>query len=314
MRHLFSPILITLCLCAASAQAEVRVLTSIKPLQLIASAIQGEGETPQVLLPAGASAHHYALRPSDMRQLEEAQLIYWIGPSLETFLTPVLKAHTSKAVAIQTLSGLNLRHFGSDAHSHEHGAHSHEHETEADADHQPGALDSHLWLSAHNAQVIAQRMAADLSALAPEKADVYAANLKTFEARLQKLQETLKKQIAPLTHKSFFVFHEAYNYFEEDYGLKHRAAFHISEETQPGAKHVALLREELKSAGPSCVFSEPPSRPRLAQNLSQGLPVTLAELDPLGAHISVGPQGYEQLLKEIAHNFSQCLTGLASVP
>lgn len=312
MRRLFSLSLVALMGLSAASHAEVRVLTSIKPLQLIASAIQGEGQTPQVLLPAGASAHHYALRPSDMRRLDEAQLIYWIGPNLETFLTPVLKAHSSKAVTIQELSGLKLQHFGSAAEEeHEHHA---EHEEDGDADHQPGALDSHLWLSIHNAQIIAQRMAADLSALDPQQAAVYANNLQTFEARLQQLQTDLKHRLAPLAQKSFFVFHEAYNYFEADYGLKHRAAFHLSEENQPGAKHIAALREELKNAGPSCIFSEPPARPRLAQNLTQDLPVHLAELDPLGAHISVGTRGYEQLLTQMAQGFSQCLQNLPTAP
>ncbi|HAC68916.1 MAG TPA: zinc ABC transporter substrate-binding protein, partial [Pseudomonas sp.] len=66
------------------AQAEVKVLTSIKPLQLIAAAIQDGAGQPAVLLPPGASPHHYALRPSDLRQVREANLVYWIGPDLET--------------------------------------------------------------------------------------------------------------------------------------------------------------------------------------------------------------------------------------
>ena len=74
----FSLLFSFLLLAAGTAQAEVRVLTSIKPLQLIAAAVQdGVGE-PEALLPPGASPHHYALRPSDMRRVQEVDLLYWI--------------------------------------------------------------------------------------------------------------------------------------------------------------------------------------------------------------------------------------------
>ncbi|KJS23705.1 MAG: ABC transporter substrate-binding protein, partial [Pseudomonas sp. BRH_c35] len=103
---------------AASAHAEVRVLTSIKPLQLIAAAVQdGVGE-PDVLLPASASAHHYSLRPSDVRRIRDAQLFYWIGPDLESFLPRALSAREGTTVAVQDVPKLTLRRFG-DAHAHD---------------------------------------------------------------------------------------------------------------------------------------------------------------------------------------------------
>lgn len=66
---------------------------------------------------------------------------------------------------------------------------------------------------------------------------------------------------------------------------------------QPGAQHVAAMRERLQQAGPSCVFSEPPLRLRLAQTLTAGLPVTLAELDAMGGTLPVDAKGYEALLE-----------------
>ncbi|MCO6062351.1 zinc ABC transporter substrate-binding protein, partial [Pseudomonas sp. MOB-449] len=87
--------------------AEVRVLTSIKPLQLIAAAVQDGAGTPEVLLPPGASPHHYALRPSDIRRVHEATLVYWIGPDLEVFLSHVLEGREAPSLAVQSLSGLH---------------------------------------------------------------------------------------------------------------------------------------------------------------------------------------------------------------
>jgi zinc transport system substrate-binding protein len=109
--------------------------------------------------------------------------------------------------------------------------------------------------------------------------------------------------------KPFFVFHETYDYFEQAYGLRHAGVFSLGSEVQPGARQVAAMRTQLEAAGASCVFSEPPLRPRLAQTLSEGLPVKLAELDALGATVEPGPQGYAQLLENLANGLIDCLAG-----
>ena len=363
-------------LLAAPALAEVRVLTSIKPLQLIAAAVQDGTGTPEVLLPPGASPHHYALRPSDIRRLGEAELFYWVGPDLEGFLPRVLEGRQRPSVALQDLDGLHLRHFGEkhrhaeeahheptsrhaghdhdhDRHAHSHAApaprttakaHDHNHHSahaaapapahaghtdhghaapadtrtthaagghdEHDHAHRPGSLDAHLWLLPANARTIAARMAADLSQADPANAARYRANLAAFEQRLAASDARLKARLAPLAGKPFFVFHEAFDYFEEAYGLQHAGVFAVSAEVQPGARHVAAMREQLKASGPSCVFSEPPLRPRLAETLSAGLPVHLAELDALGFALKPEAGAYETLLENLGTGLAGCLERL----
>lgn len=287
--------------CMASAAAEVRLLTSVKPLQLIAAAVQDGAGAPDVLLPPGASPHHYALRPSDVRALREAALFYWIGPDLEAFLPRVLDGRRQPSLAVQELPGLQLRHFagepaaGKDEHDHAH---------------RPGSLDAHLWLLPANARLIAARMASDLAGADPASAARYQANLAAFEARLDELDRRLKARLEKLAGKPYFVFHEAYDYFEAAYGLDHAGVFSVSPDVQPGARQVAQMRQRLQEAGPTCVFSEPPLQPRLAQTLSAGLPVRLAELDPLGSTVAVGPQGYEQLLEGLGEGLAGCLEAL----
>jgi zinc transport system substrate-binding protein len=304
--------LITL-LFVANAQAEVRLLTSIKPLQLIAAAVQDGVGSPDVLLPPGASPHHYALRPSDVRRVRDADLLYWIGPDMEGFLPRVLEGRRKPDVAVQALPGMTLRHFGDSHGEHDHDDHDHEHASDGlghDHDHRPGSLDAHLWLAADNARIIAARMAADLARLDAANAARYAANLQAFEARLDALDGRIRPQLAALQGKPYFVFHEAYDYFEAAYGLKHAGVFSVLTEVQPGARHVAAMRKALQQAGPSCVFSEPPLRPRLAETLTAGLPVKLAELDALGGDLPVAASGYEQLLENLAGGLSECLGSL----
>ncbi|ERO62426.1 ABC transporter substrate-binding protein [Pseudomonas piscis] len=287
-----------------SAQAEVRVLTSIKPLQLIAAAVQDGVAIPEVLLPPGASPHNYALRPSDVRKVQSVDLLYWIGPDMEGFLPRVLKGRNLPSVAVQDLPGMKLRHFAEDSHSHAEEADEHDH------DHRPGTLDAHLWLSPVNARVVATRMAADLSAADPANAARYQDNLKAFSERLDALDTRLKARLAGIAGKPYFVFHEAFDYFEDAYGLKHTGVFSVAAEVQPGAQHVAAMRARLQQVGKTCVFSEPPLRPRLAETLVAGLPVKLAELDALGGYTPASATGYEQVLEKLGNDLAGCLEQL----
>lgn len=287
-----------------SAQAEVKVLTSIKPLQLIAAAVQDGVAIPEVLLPPGASPHNYALRPSDVRKVQSVDLLYWIGPDMEGFLPRVLNGRTLPSVAVQDLPGMKLRRFAEDSHSHAEDADEHDH------DHRPGTLDAHLWLSPVNARVIAGKMATDLSAADPANAERYQRNAKAFDERLDALDARLKQRLASVEGKPYFVFHEAFDYFEDAYGLKHTGVFSVAAEVQPGAQHVAAMRKRLQEVGKTCVFSEPPLRPRLAETLVAGLPVKLAELDALGGYTPATAQGYEQVLEKLGNDLAGCLESL----
>lgn len=309
------PLFVALLIGATSAQAELKVLTSIKPLQLIAAAVQDGTSEADVLLPASASAHHYTLRPSDVRRLQEATLFYWIGPDLENFLPRALNGRQGPSVATQELPGLTLRHFGEGhkhehAHEHSHGHDDHDHAGSHDHDHRPGSLDAHLWLLPANARVIAERMAADFAAADPAHAERYQANSAAFAERIEALDQRLGQRLATVQNKPYFVFHQAYDYFEAAYGLRHSGVFSAGSEVQPGARHVAAMRERLQQAGPSCVFSEPPLRPRLAETLTSGLPVKMAELDVLGVEQKVDAQGYERLIEALGSTLAACLEAL----
>lgn len=290
--------------CSLPLRAEVQLLVSIRPLQLIAAAVQDGVGTPAVLLPGSASPHHYALRPSDVRRVRQAQLLYWVGPDLETFLARVLQGREGPSLALQSLDGMQLRHFGEGHEEHDAANDQHDH------DHRPGAVDAHLWLLPHNARVIAARMAQDLAAIDPANAARYEANLNAFGARLDALDARLQARLAPVRNRPYFVFHEAYDYFEAAYGLKHAGVFSVQGDVQPGARHVAQMRERLRKAGPSCVFSEPPMRPRLAETLSAGLPVRLAELDAMGTGLPLDATAYERLLENLAEDLAGCLSSL----
>jgi len=317
-------LVIGLTLAVAARADEPRVLTTIKPLQLIAAAALDGIAEPSLLLPVGASPHSYALRPSERRALEQAQRVYWVGPELELFLEHLLQSRDTD-VALMHAAGVTLRplesgqadghaehakgHHGHDEHEHEHEHHAHA-EDHGHGHHHGGTYDAHIWLSPTNAVAMARAMAADLTNLFPEHSDRLAENVARFEEQVMQLDSSLQKRFEPLADKPHFVFHDGYGYLEDHYGLRARGIFSLSHEVQPGARHVAQLRERLQKAGASCVFSEPQFTPRLIESLTAGLPVRNAALDPLGGDAPVTAQGYVEFLNTLSDNLAGCLESL----
>lgn len=275
---------------------DIKVLTSIKPIQLIAAAIQNGIDTPDVLLPVGTSAHHYSLRPNDIQKIQNADLFYWIGPNMEIFLIKTVQARTNETIAIQKLPDIKLRYFSQN--EQEHDEHDHEH--------QAGQIDPHLWLSPDNANVIAKKMTDDLIKLDPDNKEQYQHNLLTFQQQLSKTNQDILEELKKTTLVPFFVSHETYDYFEEAYGIKHSGVFTLNNNVQPGIKQVAEMKERLKAIGESCVFYEPPIKPKLIDTLTNNLPVNSYELDAMGTNIPVTSDGYPRLLNELATQLLQC--------
>ncbi|WP_321349307.1 metal ABC transporter solute-binding protein, Zn/Mn family [Halopseudomonas oceani] len=286
-------------LLSLSALADSRVLTSIKPIQQISAALLDGIDEPAVLLPPGASPHAFALRPSDRRALATAERIYWIGPDLERFLDSLLHDNP-QARELMKVPGLSLREFDEEHAEHGHDDHHH------DADN----LDPHIWLSPTNALAIARWMKTDLAPLYPEQQAQLDANLQQFETRISAVEQQLQARFAPLKAKPYFVFHDGYGYLEEYLGIEHRGVFTLAHEIQPGARHVNSLREQLRSAGRACVFSEPQFTPRLVASLTEGLPVETAQLDPLGANVAISADGYIKLLETLTSSWAGCLESL----
>lgn len=281
---------------ALTQAQEVKLLTSIKPLQLIAAAIQQDIAQPDVLVPIGTSAHHYALRPNDLQRINDADLFYWIGPDMEIFLNKTINNRKKDSVAIEKLPNIQLKHFSHDNEQHD----SHDHE------HSAGQIDPHLWLSPINANLIATKMTEDLSKLDPQNKQKYQDNLKAFQQQLHQADQHIKTQLSQTKLKPYFVVHETYDYFENHYGLQHKGVFSINSNTIPGVKQITEMKERLKQTGDSCIFYEPPTKPKLIDTLSSGLNINSYMLDAMGAEIPVTNQGYPQLLLTIANQLQQC--------
>lgn len=305
---------LTLGLLLSTPAAALEVLTSVKPLQLIATAITDGAATTELLLKPGTSPHDYALRPSDLKRVKQADLVVWVGPELEQFLTPLLSKRTN---TLQVLAQLPVDHApeGHEGHTEhaEHKEHHHqaavtdEHAGEHDA-HQHGNRDPHVWLDPHNAQRIAELLAERLSQLDPGNATRYRSNLQQFKTTLAQVDREIMQQLAPVRNRGYFVFHDAYGYWEDHYRIPSLGHFTINPERSPGAQTVSRIHQALSEAKAQCVFAEPQFRPAVLEAVVRNTAARVGILDPLAADIPVDNQGYFNFLRQLADNMVDCLT------
>ena len=279
------------------------VLTTIKPLQLISQAITEGVTDSEVLLPPGASPHNHSLRPSDARKLHSADVIFWVGPSMESFLTRTLPSSEKvKIVAMMDAKSIRLRKNNEDdGHDHHHD-HDHHHH------HDHGDYDPHLWLSTDNGRAMATAMAETLIDIDSKHAEQYKANLNSFLKSLDTADERNKKKLSGFEKRPFFVFHDAYGYLQEQYNLSVAGHFTLNPEQQPGARHLTNLRDTLKSTGKTCIFREPQFQPAYIDRITEGLDVKVGVLDPLGEEIKAGPDGFAQLINSLVDNIEGCMS------
>lgn len=308
-----------LCAAGVSSSAFATVLTSTKPLGFIAAAITDGVTDTDVLLPDGASPHDYALRPSDVQKIRSASLVVWIGPDMEAFLTkPLSQVDASKQIVLTELASVKpLLSAGSEddehhGHDHEHG---HDHDSQSvdnkehddEHGHHHGGMDMHVWMSPEIAKRSAIAIHDKLLELMPQNKDKLDANLVRFEKELEKTKENIANIMQPLRGKGYFVFHDAYGYFEKAFGLTQSGHFTINPEIQPGAQRLHSIRTQLVEHKAQCVFAEPQFQPAVVNAVAKGTDVRIGVLDPLGSNITLGKDSYLQFLTQLSQQFASCL-------
>ncbi|MTI12074.1 zinc ABC transporter substrate-binding protein ZnuA [Sansalvadorimonas verongulae] len=315
LRFLAKSLLSCLVLVSSVAMAaEPKVVVSIKPLELIASAITDGVTTPELLLQPGTSPHNYSLKPSDIQKLASANVVFWIGEDLEGFLEAPLQHYASDAKSIELMHApdMKIQRFSSakadDHEDHDHASHAAHIESDHGGHHHHGIYDPHVWLSPDNAIAMAAAMTQTLSEIDKDNADVYKANYSHFAEIVKKADATNKNLLSDLHDKGFFVFHDGWGYFTHHYDLKVLDVFTLSPEQQPGARHMLQLRNKLKDAGQTCVFREPQFHPAYLATMVDKLPVKVDVIDPLASEVLVQPRSYPEYLTQLSTTIQGCLT------
>ena len=307
-----------------TAFADVRVVTSIKPVHsLVAAVMQGVG-TPDLIVEGAGSPHTYALKPSQAKQLQEADLVFWMSHDLEAFLEKSIDGIATKAVSVPLMESRGLMTLGFreggafDDHGHdEHDDHDehdkdddHDHEKHDDHDeHDHGEVDPHVWLDPENAKAMVHEIEEALAKADPANAATYESNAEAVMAKLDSLVAEIDSELQPVKGRGYIVFHDAYQYFENRFGVSAIGSITVSPEVLPGAERVSDLQEKVRSLDATCVFSEPQFEPKLVATVTENTNARTGVLDPLGAAIDKGPNLYFTLIRNMASSLKNCLLG-----
>ena len=303
---------------AAADDHELRVVTSIKPVHSLVSAVMAGVGEPHLIIRGHASPHTFSMRPSDAEALEDADVIFMIDDTMETaFAGPVeALAGDSRVVKLSEVPGLVLRRMreGGAFEEHDHASHGgHDdhghggHDDHAEGHGGHGLYDMHLWLDPINGWTMARSIAGALAEVDPANAASYEANVDGLLQRLNRLTGEIAQQVAPARGVPFIVFHDAYRYFEDRFGLTAAGSIVVSPERPPGARRISELRDRVQNMGVVCVFDEPQFDKGLVHTVIEGSDVRSGTVDPLGADIEDGPELYFTLLHNMATAFADCL-------
>ena len=318
----------------SQANAEIKVVASIKPIHSLASYLMDGVKKPDLIVDGYASPHGFAMKPSHAKMLQEADLIFWVGEDIESFLVKPLGSIAKKAekIELMEIKGIKKLKFrernifdGHDDHGHKeddhddhakkedgHDDHDHDkdehkedgHDDHGHEGHAHGEFDPHIWLDPLNAKKILKEMAKHLIENDQANESIYKENLKKANKDLDKLVKQVKSEL----NKDFksIVFHDAYQYFEKRFKVNVLGAFTVNTDVLPGAEQLSEIREIIELEKVTCVFSEPQFNPDIINAVAKDMNINTGVIDPLGATLNPGKDLYFNLIKNMSKSFQGC--------
>jgi zinc transport system substrate-binding protein len=293
-----------------SAAAEPpRVVATIPPIHSLAAAVMAGAGEPALLVWGNASPHGYQLRPSEAAAIQDADVVVWVGPSLESFMERPLGNLGAGTRVVTLLEAPGVERLP----AREGGAWEtrgdEEHHEGVEEDHGHGEHDPHVWLNPANAQAMVRAIAAAVTAADPERAALYHANEERTVRELAALDKELDAALAPVRGKPFIVFHDAYQYLEAAYGLNAAGSITVSPDRPPSARRLVELAEKIERSGAVCVFGEVQAASPLVGTLIADRGIGSGELDPEGrATVTPGPKAYAGLMRRNVDVLVDCLS------
>lgn len=268
-----------------TARADITIVTSIEPLALISRSIVGEHGQVTTLVDARQSAHDYSMRPSDRIAIQRASLLVWVDPQFEVYLADIFatQARQKAVVAFAELDNVNLIHERS------------------------GELDPHMWLDTRNARVLAAAISQSAQQLDPDNAIHFQSNLESLQKELDAAEQQIQLLLAEPAKKPYGVYHNAYQYFENQFGLDGAVNLLRNPEIQPSGQEIIRVRRTVQELELGCVMLEFDSNMAVVNTMLNGVEVQRPIVDIMGSDLPAGTGRYVDLLTKMAQQFADCV-------
>ncbi len=320
--------------CSPAIADAPKVVADIAPVHsLVAMVMDGVGE-PVLLLDASSDPHGGALRPSQARALGGADVVVWMGAGLTPWLAETVARGEATSLALLDWPGTATLPLREEFGGHDHGEHEHEeaghekreddehghedhghdeheehaHEEKAEEKHEHGdeIIDPHAWLDPMNAMLWLAEIATVLGKIDPLNTAQYAENARAGMAALKAPTTEAREMLASAQDTPFAVEHDAFQYFENWFGLTVAAAHSAGDGDRPGPQRMRSLLARLGEGDIRCLFAEVGPSSRLLSRVPDG--VQVVKLDPLGAGLEPGAGLYPALIRGMATDMAGCLS------
>ncbi len=274
---------------STSVFANVKVIVSILPQQTFVKVIGGDKVDITLMVQPGNSPHSYEPKPSQMKDISNADIYLAIGVEFEHVWLPKFSNQNKNMQIINIDKGIEK----SSIEEHHHGEEEH-HGQEHDGE---DGKDPHIWTSPNNVKIIAKNIVEALIAIDPENSKIYTKNYNEFLRQIEQTDRQIKELLNQVpNNKKFMVFHPAWGYFAQQYGLTQIAIEAGGKNPKP--KQVMYLIEEAKEEKVNAVFTAPEFSDTIAKQIAKEVGVPVIKVSPLNPKWS---QNLINLAKAIAH-------------
>lgn len=258
---------------AQSTSADGLIVTvSILPQQYFVERIGGERVKVNVMVAPGDSPHNYEPKPEQMTALSQSAAYFSIGVDFEGAWLDKIAAANPNMLMVDTIA--DVERLPMAAHSHEG-----EEDHDEDEEHEEDGLDPHVWTSPELVKIMSQSIYAALAQLDPDHQAEYQKNLDQFVQEIDTLEAEIRQDLAGLEGKKFFVFHPAWGYFANDFGLEQIPI--ETGGTEPSAKELAALIDEARHEGVRVIFVQPEMSTKAAETIAAEIGGSVVPISPL---------------------------------
>lgn len=258
-------------LSAEKIDAPLNVFVSIMPYAYFAKRICGDRISVEVLVPPGKNPSNYSPTPFQIKKLKKSKLFFRAGVPFEHSLIPKIETSGNRLKIIDTRKGIKLREIDAGHHHIKRGNHK---------DHMTAyGKDPHIWMDPLLAIKVAENIYHAIVNLYPEGKKEFENNFKVFTADMIALNKKISEKLAPFKGRSIFVFHPAFGYFTDAYGMKQIAV--ETEGKPPKGKNLSFIIKKAKKENIRVVFAQPQFDTNAAQKIAKAINGKVVFLNPL---------------------------------
>lgn len=248
---------------------QLDVVASFSIIGDFARQVGGDRIALVTLVGPDSDAHVYEPRPADAMALANAEVVLTNGLEFEGFMSRLVTASATEAEIVTLTDGVETR---------EEPGGGHYHFIDGEAIFHAGAHDPHAWQSVANARIYVENIAEAFCAADADGCEIYSANAERYIGELDALHTEIQDSIAelPQDNRTVVVAHNAFGYFEADYGIHFLSPQGVSTESEASAADVAGLIREIRDANAGAIFGENIADTRLIDQIAieAGLPVS----------------------------------------